>query len=142
MDHQKTYTGQVSNSKPEPMSTTSRNSTVRQPPYQPNYQNNNFRSNGPRNFVSQELFQIENQCDGLQNIAIDSNNEAAGQNLTETSFNPQEQKLYEHQDIQDNGNYNAEYYENAYYDGFGDPTEEYFETPENFPNTGQDNNRI
>jgi hypothetical protein len=53
-------TGQQPTGKPEPMSTTSRNPTVKHSyPYNPN--NNHFRpNNGPKNFVSEELHNIEN----------------------------------------------------------------------------------
>jgi hypothetical protein len=53
-------TGQQPTGKPEPMSTTSRNPTVKHSyPYNPN--NNYFRpNNGPKNFVSEELHNIEN----------------------------------------------------------------------------------
>lgn len=43
----------INNYRPEPMSTTSRNSTFNRP-------NTSFKPSGPRNFVSQELFQIDN----------------------------------------------------------------------------------
>lgn len=131
-------TGQVPNTKPEPMSTTSRNPTIRQPPYQNYNQSNHFRTNGPRNFVSQELFQIDNQRDELQNTEFEQNNEAAGHN-SETSFDLQ-QEFYEYQN---DGESNEKPYENDYYyDGFGDPVEENIQNYENFPKTGLQNNRI
>lgn len=131
-------TGQVPNTKPEPMSTTSRNPTIRQPPYQNYNQNNNFRASGPRNFMSQELFQIENQHDELQNTETAQNTEAAGQNL-ETSFDCQEQEFYEYQN---DGDYNEKPYENDYYDGFGDPAEQNIQNFENFSKPSLNNHRI
>lgn len=127
-------TGQVPNSKPEPMSTTSRNPTIRQPPYQNFNQNNHFRTSGPRNFVSQELFQIdEPQHDETEQI-----NEAAGLS-SEIAFDPQEQEFYEYHNDSD---FNEKPYNNDYYDGFNDPAEQQLQNFENFPKTGLNNNRI
>lgn len=53
-------TGKIPDYVPEPMSTTSRNPTVRNS-IQSKFQNtNHFRPSGPRNFASEELYQAEN----------------------------------------------------------------------------------
>lgn len=52
-------TGKAPENRPEPMSINSRNT------FKPNQSNNYFRSTNPRNFISQELHQIQTETDPL-----------------------------------------------------------------------------
>lgn len=95
-------TGQVPTNKPEPMSTRSRYTMPKQ-----SFQSNQyFKPSGPKNFISQELFQIEENASQL-NEAIDDN---------VYSTDPEEYQAYNHQN-NDPNEYNytpEEYYTNSY----------------------------
>lgn len=132
-------TGQVPTNKPEPMSTTSRNTMPREQ-YRSN-QSNYFKPNGPQNFRSQELFHID-ENDVTQNNAAGIYNNVLGaantdndtqetietyydnNNFTEqpnTDFTNQNQNLSEYTDFTDYCDYPENYQDNQEYQNFTIP---------------------
>jgi hypothetical protein len=91
-------TGQQPNNRPEPMSTTSRNPTVKHP-Y--NTHNNYFKPTGQRNFISEEIHFVQNNEDEQDSVTDNSNN-YDNEYLINTGEDPEETNNYQTNNIQQN----------------------------------------
>lgn len=123
-------TGQAPTNKPEPMSTTSRNTMPREQ-YRAN-QSNYFKSNGPQNFKSQELYHID-ENDVTQNSAAGIINSDATLGAANTENN-----ALEHENNQENYNF-VEQYQNPEFNNQNinecSSFPDYYEYPENCQDT-------
>lgn len=131
-------TGQVPTNKPEPMSTRSRYTLPNQ-----NIQGNQFfKPTGPRNFVSQELYQIDQNHTEQSVETTDTNTDASGTIATSIEGYPEE---YQAVNLPDQYQYQysnpfdgdfSQYYNmpDAYYPNSCENTQPFYEEPENTEN--------
>lgn len=138
-------TGQVPTNKPEPMSTTSRNTMPRQNQITNPIRNNNyFNSNGQRNFIAQELYQIDESSDDSPNQISDNTNNSDNQTqfenfdsyenyfpVSENQVWSENQLTFENQLINES--------DETYFDPYDNPQNNHYENSQNFQIPGQSN---